>query len=441
MPFRRIPLLAALLVLTALAVPSRAAAPFGFARRLVGTVASTRTRTYAVPAGAVLAGVTWTAGDAAVYVRRDAGAWEALENDAPVTGGRPGTEPYWLDRGTALLAVRIVPRGTVSGAAVDFVGGGTPTRTASASAPETRTLPRIGAVVTRRGWGADERLRSGGVEYATPKALILHHTVTSNDYSQAEAASYVRAVYGYHTRSRGWSDIGYNLVVDRFGTIYEGRYGGFDRGVVGAHTAGFNTGTLGISLLGNYDVTDTPAPMVAAVVRAGAWAVERWRFDPRGTVTLTSHGSPRFRSGTRVTVSRLSGHRDLGTTACPGRFAYDRLPALRTAIWREFRAVISRATVDGAPVRSPQPVKVTASIDKIAYWTAVVTDDAGAPLATVRGHGRRIAVSWDGVMPNGLPAWPGQTFRYVLTADDRVHGVSDPVRGTFSAGLPAAVPV
>jgi uncharacterized protein with LGFP repeats len=332
-----------------------------------------------------------------------------------------------------------VPRGAVSGVRLDFVGG-SGSSTSSANTTGTRTLPRLGSVVTRAGWGADERLRSGRVTYTTPTALVVHHTVTTNDYTQAQAASYVRAVYTYHTRSRGWSDIGYNLLVDRFGTVYEGRYGDFARGVTGAHTAGFNQGTIGVSLLGNYDVVQPPAAVLAALGRAGAWVAERWGFDPRGTVTLTSHGSPRFRAGTHVTVSRMPGHRDLGQTACPGRYAYAALPDVRTDAWHRLAAVFSAATVTGAPVHSPNPVTISATLDHSAHWAAQIEQPDGTVLVIARGIGTKVSVTWDGRLPNGLPALPappGTTYAYGLYADDHLHGPSDPVRGTFDVGLPA----
>jgi hypothetical protein len=415
--------------------PSHATAPFAFLRVPVGSVAVPTERTYAVPAGALLAGVTWSSGDAAVSLRRGAGGWETLENEAGEPGSRPGTEPAWL--GTSLVTFRIVPSGVVSGLTVDFVGGGSPAT--SSAAPATRTLPRIGAVVTRPGWGADERLRHGGVERTTVRALVLHHTVTANDYTQAQAASYVRAVYEYHTRSRGWSDIGYNLLVDRFGTVYEGRYGDFAKGVRGAHTAGFNDGTMGVSLLGNYDTVETPAAMLAAIARIGAWATERWHVDLRTSTTLTSEGSPRYARGRRVTVSRFSGHRDLGITACPGRYAYAHLPWLRTESWHLLRAYFSKAVVQGAPVRSPKPVSVRATLDHTAWWTASISTSDGQVVASVKGRGKTAAVSWDGVLPNGLPALPGMSFTYLLRADDHVHGASDPVKGTFDGGMPSFV--
>lgn len=439
MRLRRL-LVAALFVLPALAVPATSApAPFGFASFTLGQVTGTTSRTYVVPPGAVLAGVTWASGDASVSVLSPAGR-EELENDPLELGGRPGTEPYWLARDAR--AVTFLVTGRASDVRVDFVGAGAPAKTSSSGGTtKSWRLPRLGTVVTRPGWGADERLRSGGVSYMTPKALVVHHTVTRNDYTQAEAPGLIRAVYAYHTRSRGWDDIGYNILVDRFGTVYEGRFGGFPRGVVGTHTAGFNAQTLGISLLGNFEEADPPAATVDALGRAGAWFAERFQVDPRSRVTLTSKGSPRFPRGARVTVRRMPGHRDLGTTACPGRYAYDRLAAIRTDAWRKLRAVFSEPVVDGAPVRAPEPVTVSATLDHTAYWRATIaTGDGTDILAVATGRGTKAGVSWDGMLTNGLPALPGMTFRYRLTADDGLHGVSEPVDGTFEGGLPSAVP-
>ncbi len=85
-------------------------------------------------------------------------------------------------------------------------------------------------IVTRAQWGADESLRRGSPSYATVKMAFVHHTDTGNDYTAADAPAIVRAIYAYHTQTLGWSDIGYDFLIDRFGTIYEGRYGGVARG-------------------------------------------------------------------------------------------------------------------------------------------------------------------------------------------------------------------
>ncbi len=387
----------------------------------------------AVPSGVVLAGVTWSSGSPVVQLRQRGIAgwspWETLETDGL---GRPGTEPVWLGRGVARLAVRV---GGARGVRVELVRDPGP---ASSSAPASATLPRLGSVVTRAGWGADERWRSGKVAYARGvQAVVLHHTATPNDYTAAEAAGYVRSVYAYHTRSRRWEDIGYNLLVDRFGTVYEGRYGGIlsGRAVEGAHTAGFNSGTLGVALLGNFDLVDVPAPARDRVAGAVAWASERWRFDPRSTVTLTSDGGGAHRRGARVSVNRLAGHRDLGATACPGRHAYAALPALRETAWHKLAAVISEVTLTGVPVRPPRPVTIGARLDHAASWTVVVTGRFGT-MARATGRGTVIGLTWDGTTTLGLPAPPGE-YAYEVTADDGVHGPSDPVTGTFTVALPA----
>src|SRR3712207_2541760 len=114
----------------------------------------------------------------------------------------------------------------------------------------------------------------------------------------------------------------------------------------------------------------------------------------------------------------MPGHRDLGQTACPGRYAYGRLPSVRTAAWRSLRAVISTPVVSGAPVRSPEPVKVSATLDHTAYWRATITTDAGDVLATTTGRGTKIGVSWGGVLADGLSAPPGTKFRCAITPDD-----------------------
>jgi uncharacterized protein with LGFP repeats len=313
--------------------------------------------------------------------------------------------------------------GLADDVSVDFAGAGS--ASASSRASGTRTLPRVGEVVTRAGWGADERLRSGRPSYAAVRAVVVHHTVTSNDYTREQAPGYVRAVYAYHTRSRGYSDIAYNLLVDRFGTVYEGRAGDVTRGVVGAHTSGYNTGTLGVSLIGNFDTVELPAEAADAVSRVGAWAAERWSFDPRAKVTLRSK-----------TVGRLAGHRDLGTTACPGRYAYGALPAIRADAWHRLAAVFGPVVVSGAPVHTPRPVTVSSTLDHAADWVATISV-RGHALSVATGHGRVASVSWDGTLASGLPAPPGLTYEYLLTADDRVHGPSEPVSGTFEVGLPS----
>lgn len=70
----------------------------------------------------------------------------------------------------------------------------------------------------------------------------------------------LRAIYAYHTQSQGWSDIGYNLLVDRFGRIWEGRSGGIGRPVIGAHTYGYNEESSAMSAIGSFEVARPRLP-------------------------------------------------------------------------------------------------------------------------------------------------------------------------------------
>ncbi len=123
--------------------------------------------------------------------------------------------------------------------------------------PQRRRLRRSCPALS---WGADESIRRGPPSYAADvRFAIVHHTAGRNDYTRAEAPAIVRGIQLFHVQGNGWNDIGYNFLVDRFGTIYEGRFGGVDRNVIGAHALGFNTGSVGIALLGTYGNTK-PSP-------------------------------------------------------------------------------------------------------------------------------------------------------------------------------------
>jgi hypothetical protein len=89
--------------------------------------------------------------------------------------------------------------------------------------------------------------------------------VQSNSYSPSESAALVRADYLYHVRTRGWNDVGYNFLVDRYGRVFEGRYGGVTRAVLGAHSGGFNTDTTGVALLGTFTTARPTSYMLAAL--------------------------------------------------------------------------------------------------------------------------------------------------------------------------------
>ncbi|MCX4761422.1 peptidoglycan recognition protein [Streptomyces sp. NBC_01275] len=167
-------------------------------------------------------------------------------------------------------------------------------------------------------------------------AVFVHHTDSPNGYDCADAPRIIRYLYAGQTGTRQWDDIGYNFLVDRCGTIYEGRAGGVDRPVTGAHTQGFNHRTAGIAALGTFTSgVPVPQPMVDAIASLAAWKLGLSDVDPRTSVRLTSSNSlSRYRSGTTATLPALAGHKDGYMTSCPGAALTARLPEIRTTAAR-----------------------------------------------------------------------------------------------------------
>ncbi|MFJ9717273.1 peptidoglycan recognition protein [Streptomyces sp. NPDC101213] len=197
-----------------------------------------------------------------------------------------------------------------------------------------RAKPYIGprpGIVTRRGWGADEKLRAKKFVYTTKvKAAFVHHTASGNTYTCSQVPSLIRGIYRYHVKSMGWRDIGYNFLVDKCGTIYEGRAGGVAKPVLGAHTLGFNSNSMGIAVLGTFTSTKPSAAAVEGVARLTAWKLGLFGADPRGKTYLKSGGGNLYRKGKNVRLNVISGHRDGFATECPGRQLYGKLGSART---------------------------------------------------------------------------------------------------------------
>ncbi|WP_330288418.1 peptidoglycan recognition protein family protein [Streptomyces sp. NBC_00576] len=200
---------------------------------------------------------------------------------------------------------------------------------------ERRVKPYIGPrpkIVTRRGWGADEKLRERGFVYMKKvKAAFVHHTASGNKYWCSQVPSVIRGIYRYHVLSNGWRDIGYNFLVDRCGNIYEGRAGGVAKAVKGAHTLGFNTDSMGIAVLGTFTGTKPSQSAVNAIARLTAWKLGLYGGNPNGKTYLKSGGGNLYRKGKNVRLNVISGHRDGFATECPGRLLYGKLGTARKA--------------------------------------------------------------------------------------------------------------
>jgi len=177
-------------------------------------------------------------------------------------------------------------------------------------------------IVTRAEWGADESWRNGSPRYTGRLALgVVHHTVNGNDYGPGDGGAIVRSIYRYHTHGRGWNDIGYNFLVDRYGVAYEGRAGGIDKPVVGAHASGFNAVSVGVAVIGTHGEEPMTPEAWGAVSEILAWKAALHDLDPTATVEVSG--------GRSVTVATLAGHTDVGATECPGGAGYRALGDIR----------------------------------------------------------------------------------------------------------------
>lgn len=179
-------------------------------------------------------------------------------------------------------------------------------------------------VVSRAGWGANESWMTWTPQYQTVTHNIIHHTDTPNNDTDWPAR--IRSIYYYHAVTLGWGDIGYNYLVDANGVLYEGRYGGDD--VIGAHAYGYNDGSMGLSFLGSYGGgsyggnTTPSTAMLTSGERLLAWKCSQRNIDPLGS-------GP---DNDGAVYSYVSGHRDVGSTTCPGDDLYALLPTIRTNV-------------------------------------------------------------------------------------------------------------
>ncbi len=347
-----------------------------------------------------LVGVTWddspTLGTVQAWVRtRTDGTWSGwqslggLADEQPDrvssdtgAGVRGGTSPLWVGTADGVqarvdllsgeepkdLRLALVDPGE---SPADGVAG------TSAALSTASAASRAPAVRSRAEWGADESLRHGTPSYAgSVRAVTVHHTASTNDYSAEDVPRLIRGFYAYHVKSQGWSDIGYNFLVDRFGTVWEGRAGGTSRAVIGSHAGGFNTGTVGISMIGTYETVAPSKELLESVAQVAAWRLSLAGVDPRGSLTMTSGGSTRYAAGTPVPLPTVFAHRQVSMTSCPGTLGFAALPQIR-----ERAAALAGGA--GAIDLGPTSLEVSAPTSATPGSTVPLTVTGGTPGAPV----------------------------------------------------------
>ncbi|MFG2984187.1 peptidoglycan recognition protein [Streptomyces sp. NPDC048258] len=389
-----------------------------------------------------LLGVSWT--DPAAEVKgtieartRDAetgewSKWITLEAaKAGLDGKRPGlrgaTEPVWVGpsdgaevrvggNAAALpagLELNLVDPGAAPAAkkkdanlgaapvafALPTADGDPPTTPPTTPGPAS-TAPKPD-MVSRVAWGADESLNNEGPIYLTGgkvKAVFVHHTAATAPYECSESAAIVRSLHVYHVQSNGWRDLGYNFLVDKCGTVFEGRQGGTDQPVYGAHTFGWNAESTGIAVLGDYTTAGASAAALESISKVAAYKLGQYDGDMNGTTTLTAGATQKNFFGTdfidkqSYTFKTLSGHRDGFNTQCPGNSLYPQLDTIRKsgpAAKLNITSVNGVAPKPGTPIETPGPVSLsweTSTASALVTQFELLVD--GKPVATTAGTAR-----------------------------------------------------
>lgn len=228
---------------------------------------------------------------------------------------------------------------------------------AAAGAPFIRS--RASWATSGMGWASyNSGCGSSPSASADIKAMVVHHTAGTNNYTQADVPAVIRGVWRYHVQNRGWCDVAYNFFVDRFGGVWEGRQGGIDKPILGGHTFGHNTETTGLAQLGNFDTIGAPSAMTTATAKLVGWKLGIHGVDPTGRTRLTNKASSSttrgLAPGASIEVPTVPGHRDLGNTACPGYSTYGRLGTIRSEARVGAHTVVLHDTFLGADPNQTQ---------------------------------------------------------------------------------------
>ena len=295
-------------------------------------------------------------------------------------------------------------------------------------------LPRPGKTATARGLAGDHHARGlacGRVDRAQEpkiapelKLAVVHHTATTNAYSCAQSASIVRGIEVFHVKGNGWDDIGYNFLVDACGQVFEGRWGGIERNVVGAHSGGFNTGTAGVSMIGNFERATPSQAQQDGLVKLLAWRLDVGHVDPRSTVAFVSEGQPQVPAGRTVNLPAIAGHRDTYLTACPGSAAYRLLPAIAARVAQTGLPKLFAPTVTGAVGGR---VTFAARLSSSLPWTITVADPMGVTVGSASGFGVNIDWIWDATF--AAPA----AYTWVISAGGTVRPAVGVLGGKVAA--------
>lgn len=234
-------------------------------------------------------------------------------------------------------------------------------------------------IISRADWGARRPRARDFTNWSQRREFVVHH-------SEGPISQSVRSIQDFHMDGRGWSDIGYNFLVDHKGRIYAGR--GWL--VVGAHATGHNTSGIGVCVIGR-DGADITSAAMASV---------RELYDEACR-----------RAGR--TLSK-KGHGDLMATSCPGRVLRawvhagmprvgGNAPGAPVSEWQEDlmrKLPTVRPGLDGEAVETVQGLLQARSHPEVA-----IDGDFGP----VTEEAVKAVQRWGGVEPDGIVGpvtWP-----------------------------------
>src|SRR4051812_28873499 len=254
------------------------------------------------------------AGRVEVRVRSRGGAWSAWiplaahGDHAPDTGsGERASDPVWTG-GSDELQLRLASRARAP-LRVHFVAvpaaarrrAAVATRAHARAAGRDRSAVRGRAaqaggvqpgspppIVPRAAWGAAAVPPRSAPGYGVVQAAFVHHTVTANEYAPQDSPAIVLGIAKYHRDTNGWNDIGYNFLVDKYGQVFEGRAGGVDQAVVGAHAQGYNSQSTSVAQLGTFTAGGITPQALDSTAQLLGWKLSLHGVPAVGTIALRS---------------------------------------------------------------------------------------------------------------------------------------------------------
>ncbi|MEM7140379.1 MAG: S-layer homology domain-containing protein [Actinomycetota bacterium] len=341
----------------------------------------------------------------------------------------PAAEAYWVDAGgTADLRIHEIaapPRRLAALADDDLLSH--------------EPIPGL-VIIDRSEWTDVERLDT--IDCQIPSSVyglgcrsdvglrhaVVHHTVNVNTYGEADVPGLIWSIQRFHMETRGWDDIAYNFIVDRFGRIWHAREGELEEPITGGHTTGLNAESVGVAVLGTFGESAVPDEVVTSIGILLGWKLSLHGVDPLGHGLVRSAGGDFAEPGDFVDVDNISGHRDNQQTSCPGTFLYERVDEIRAAaaeLVPIFGSVRPTYTLDDVTLDGW-------SIDRFAPDTVVdveVVVDGGEPIVVPAD------IEVEGLDADYPDAGAGHGFAHVVPID--IDTTSIVVRVEAGDGTPA----